>query len=268
MTIKKQGLPSARKHTFHFLEQAREVQAIYLNMDVEASELKKSRASYKQNNISISYVSYVISAISKAIEKFPEVNTSVHGKWHPKYISYDQVHAKFTINKQLGNQQIVVSNVIEDSNEKSLQTIQEHIDRMKKMPFETGESFESVRKLQSLPVWLGRIIYKQILNNPDERLRTQGSFTVTSLGHLPVQQIYPITSNTICFGIGGIIEKPVIKDGAIIVTSIMPLSMTFDHRAIDGALAAEFLNEVKTNLENWEEKQWQDDQKSLSMMSS
>ncbi|WP_347553118.1 2-oxo acid dehydrogenase subunit E2 (plasmid) [Pseudalkalibacillus hwajinpoensis] len=268
MTIKKQWLPPVRRHTFHFLEQAREVQAIYLNMDVEASKLKESRANHKQNNYSVSYVSYVISAISRAIEKFPEVNTSVQGKWRPKYISYDQVHAKFTINKQVGNQQIVVSNVIPKSNEQSIHMIQEHIDRMKQMPFERGNAFESVRKLQSLPVWLGRIIYKQILKNPDKRLKTQGSFTVTSLGHLPVQQLYPITSNTICFGIGGITEKPIIKDGAIIVTSILPLSMTFDHRAIDGALAAEFLNEVKTNLENWEEQQWQDDQKNLSMMSS
>ncbi|AEV19299.1 hypothetical protein GTCCBUS3UF5_19910 [Geobacillus thermoleovorans CCB_US3_UF5] len=267
MMSKKQALPFIRRHTFHFLEQAREVQPVYLSMDVDASAIKQSRATYKQANLSVSYISYVIAAISKAIERFPEVNTSVYGKWFPKHISYDQIYAKFTIDKRVGEQRIVVSSVIPNSNELSIHMIQEHIDRMKQATFQEGKAFESVRKLQSLPVWLGGIIYRQILKNAKKRLETQGSFTVTSLGHLPVQQFFPITSNTTCFGVGAITDKPIVKDGSIVVTPILPLNMTFDHRAIDGAVAAEFLHEVKTILEHWGNQQWQDDQKSLSMMS-
>ena len=44
MMSKKQALPFIRRHTFHFLEQAREVQPVYLSMDVDASAIKQSRA--------------------------------------------------------------------------------------------------------------------------------------------------------------------------------------------------------------------------------
>lgn len=262
------SLPSVRRHTFHFLEQAREVQPIFLSMDVDASVMKQSRESYKQDNISISYISYLILAISKAIETFQEVNTSVIGKWFPKHISYNQICAKFTIDKQVDDQRIVVSSVIPNANKQSIHNIQEHIDQMKKKSFQEEKSFEPVRKLQSLPVWLGGLIYQQILKKSDKRLETQGSFTVTSLGHTPVQQFFPITTNTTCFGVGAITDKAIIQNGSIVIKPIMPLSMTFDHRAIDGAVAAEFLHKVKLTLENWGDQPWQEDQKKLSMMLS
>lgn len=268
MTNEIKALPSVRRHTFHFLEQAREVQPVFLCMDVDASVMKKSRKHYKQYNISISYISYIILAISKAIENFPEVNTSVVGRWSPKQISYNQICAKFTIDKQVDNQRIVVSSVIPNANKESIHKIQEYIDQMKKISFQEEKSFEPVRKLQSLPVWLGRLIYKRILKKSDKRLKTQGSFTVTSLGHIPVQQFFPITSNTTCFGVGAIMDKAIIENGSIVIKPMMPLSMTFDHRAIDGAVAAEFLHKVKLTLENWGDQPWQEDQKKPSMMSS
>lgn len=265
MTNTRKVLPALRRHTFHFLEHAREIQPVYLSIDVDASNIMQSRASYKQANISISYISYVILAISKAIEVFPEVNISVQGKWFPKMISYNEISAKFTLDKMVKDQRIVVSSVIPKSNEKSVLGIQKVIEKMKNTSFQEEESFQGVRKLQKLPVWFGGMIYRQIIKKADKRLATQGSFTVTSLGHLPVDHFYPITSNTTCFGVGAITDKPIIKDGNLIVKPILPLCMTFDHRAIDGALAAEFLYSIKNMIENWGEEQWQEDQKGPSM---
>ncbi|MGC8948948.1 MAG: 2-oxo acid dehydrogenase subunit E2 [Thermoprotei archaeon] len=45
------------------------------------------------------------------------------------------------------------------------------------------------------------------------------------------------------------LEKPVIKDGQLITRKIMYLSLSFDHRIIDGAMAAEFVNTIKEYLE-------------------
>jgi pyruvate dehydrogenase E2 component (dihydrolipoamide acetyltransferase) len=71
-----------------------------------------------------------------------------------------------------------------------------------------------------------------------------GTFTISNLGHMKVDGFTPIINppQTAILGIGRIVEKPVVRKGEIAVGSIVTLSLTFDHRVIDGADAAKFLN--------------------------
>ncbi len=49
---------------------------------------------------------------------------------------------------------------------------------------------------------------------------------------------------------GRIVEKPVVKNGQIVIAKVLPLSLSFDHRVVDGAQAAEFLLDLKKFLES------------------
>jgi pyruvate dehydrogenase E2 component (dihydrolipoamide acetyltransferase) len=73
-----------------------------------------------------------------------------------------------------------------------------------------------------------------------------GTFTITNLGTYGVDAFTPIINpgETGILGIGRIMEKPVIHRGEIARRSMMMLSLTFDHRLIDGAPAAQFLQTV------------------------
>jgi len=51
-------------------------------------------------------------------------------------------------------------------------------------------------------------------------------------------------------GIGKILEKPVVRDGEIEIRKTLPLSLSFDHRVIDGAEAARFMNTIIDHLED------------------
>ncbi len=55
-------------------------------------------------------------------------------------------------------------------------------------------------------------------------------------------------------GLGGIHKRPVVVGDAIAIRDMVYLSLSFDHRLIDGAVADQFMAEVKKRLENWEEK--------------
>ena len=55
-------------------------------------------------------------------------------------------------------------------------------------------------------------------------------------------------------GLGGIHKRPVVVNDAIAVRSMVYLALSFDHRLIDGALADQFMAEVKRRLEGWDEK--------------
>ena len=79
-----------------------------------------------------------------------------------------------------------------------------------------------------------------------------GTFTITNYG--AVRGIYgtPIINypEVAILGIGRIQDMPIVKDGKVVVRKILPLSLSFDHRVVDGAEAARFLNTVIVRLED------------------
>jgi pyruvate dehydrogenase E2 component (dihydrolipoamide acetyltransferase) len=78
-----------------------------------------------------------------------------------------------------------------------------------------------------------------------------GTFTITNLGTYGIEIFTPIVNYPQCaiLGVGRVAERPVVMPGRIEARSIMYLSLSFDHRIIDGAPAAMFLQELKERLE-------------------
>ena len=80
---------------------------------------------------------------------------------------------------------------------------------------------------------------------------TGGTFTITNLGAYGIDAFTPIINapQVGILGVGRVVEKPGVYHGEITKRSMMFLSLTFDHRVIDGAPAAEFLRTVTSYLE-------------------
>nr|WP_278192893.1 dihydrolipoamide acetyltransferase family protein [Bacillus haynesii] len=78
------------------------------------------------------------------------------------------------------------------------------------------------------------------------------TFTITNLGAYGVEHFTPILNppETGILGVGRMYSAPVYHDGELTKGAILPLSLTFDHRALDGAPAAAFLSSVKNYLED------------------
>ena len=81
----------------------------------------------------------------------------------------------------------------------------------------------------------------------------QGStFTVSNLGMFGIGSFNSIINqpNSAILSVGAIVQKPVVKDGQIVVGNTMNLTLTSDHRTVDGAVGAQFLQTLKTFIEN------------------
>jgi pyruvate dehydrogenase E2 component (dihydrolipoamide acetyltransferase) len=89
----------------------------------------------------------------------------------------------------------------------------------------------------------GRATYEEV---------TGGTFTITNLGAYGIDAFTPIINppQVGILGVGRVVEKPVVYQGDITKRSMMFLSLTFDHRVIDGAPAAAFLHALKGHLED------------------
>ncbi len=80
---------------------------------------------------------------------------------------------------------------------------------------------------------------------------TGGTFTITNLGVYEIDAFSPLINPPECgiLGVGRIYEKPVGLNGQIVLRSMMALSLSFDHRLVDGAPAARFLQRIKQYIE-------------------
>jgi pyruvate dehydrogenase E2 component (dihydrolipoamide acetyltransferase) len=78
-----------------------------------------------------------------------------------------------------------------------------------------------------------------------------GTFTISNLGMYGVEQFTAVLNppQAAILAVGATEERAVVRDGQVVVKPMLTLTLTVDHRAVDGAPAAEFLQTVKTFLE-------------------
>jgi len=78
-----------------------------------------------------------------------------------------------------------------------------------------------------------------------------GTFTISNLGMYGIRFVLPIINSPQCgiLGVGEAQQRPVVRDGAIKVGTVMTLTASFDHRAVDGATGAHFLQALQELLE-------------------
>ncbi|HSL65684.1 MAG TPA: dihydrolipoamide acetyltransferase family protein, partial [Gaiellaceae bacterium] len=78
-----------------------------------------------------------------------------------------------------------------------------------------------------------------------------GTFTISNLGMYGVEQFVAVLNppQVAILAVGAAEEKPVVRDGELLIVPLMTMTLTCDHRAVDGAIASEFLATVKAYLE-------------------
>ncbi len=90
----------------------------------------------------------------------------------------------------------------------------------------------------------------------DKKLQPQdwegNTFTISNLGMYGIEEFTAIINppDSCILAVGGISQVPVVKDGAVVPGNVMKLTLSCDHRVVDGASGSEFLNTVKAYLEN------------------
>jgi pyruvate dehydrogenase E2 component (dihydrolipoamide acetyltransferase) len=174
----------------------------------------------KQNKIAekrgvhLTYMPFIVKAVVAALKQYPYLNSSV-----------DDEHEEITLKKYYNigvaadTPDGLIVPVVKDADQKDIFTIAQ-------------ETQNLTEKAQSREIGLSDL--------------KGGTFTITNIGFIGGTHATPITNypETAILATGRIRETPVVRDGHIVIRSIMPLSLSFDHRVIDGALAARFVNMI------------------------
>ncbi|RKS68189.1 2-oxoacid dehydrogenase/acyltransferase catalytic subunit [Actinomadura pelletieri DSM 43383] len=249
--MKTAPVPRERRHTLRFLDEIRVIAPVFLDTEVDMTAVRRHRERVRAEGGRLSTVTCVLHAAARVLAVHPEANAAVRGRVRPRLARYDTVNGKVTLDKTLGGQRVVLATVIDDLAGRDLADVQRHLDRFRAGDPATMPEFAAVRLFHRLPWPLGTLLYRLAVRPLGKRAETVGTFAVTSLGHRPVDGFYSVGGTTITLGLGRVTDRPVCRDGQIGVAPVMRLSLTFDHRVIDGAEAADVLAEIKDSLESF-----------------
>ncbi len=226
--IKLRGMRKAiSNHMVQSLTVAAQLSAM---SELEVTGLKKFReeliANEEQLGVRISYTDIYIKAAAKALKEIPMVNASIVDN---EIIIWEDINIGVAVALQvadvLGGGLIVP--VIRNADKKSLTEI-------------SMELKNTVKKARE-----GNLM-------PDDV--SGGTFTITSMGGMGSGWGFgtPIINQpqSAILQPGGIMDRPVVEDGEIVIRPMMPVSFTFDHRVVDGVPAGMFLGRFGQILQN------------------
>lgn len=187
---------------------------VTINMEVKADNLFNLRNKI-EGNPSLTII--MLKLVAKALKDSPEANATLEGD---KLTTYDSINIAVAIDTPFG----LLTPVLRDVDRKSI----------KQLLDEYGDLVERARN--------GGLKEKDFVG---------GTFTITNLGMLDVDSFTPIINppQIAILGINRIKDSIVIEDGLTKSVKTMYLSLSFDHRAIDGAPAARFLQRIKQYFE-------------------
>lgn len=190
----------------------------YLSIEINMERAMTVREQLNQNSeVRISYNDLVIRSVASALKKHAIINASWLG---------DRIRYNHDVN-------IGVAVAVEDG---LLVPVIKHADR-KTLSQINGE----------VKMLAGKAKDKKL--QPDEM---QGNtFTISNLGMFGIEEFTAIINppDACILAVGGIIQKPVVKNGEIVVGNTMKVTLSCDHRVVDGASGAQFLQTLKSILE-------------------
>ncbi|MFJ5927434.1 2-oxo acid dehydrogenase subunit E2 [Kitasatospora sp. NPDC092948] len=241
--------PSQRRHTLFFLDQIRDFAPVHLDTEVDATALTAVRQQAREAGSRRSVVAHVVFAAAGVLARHPEANSAIQGRLDPEVANFDTVSAKVTLDRELDGRRVVLATVIPDLQRATLADVQAHLDRVTAEDPNESPEFAPIRALRRLPWREALERFRAAAGRLELRPAVTGTFAVTSLGNSAVDGFHSVGGTTVTLGVGRIVDRPVVRDSKVVVAPVMRLSLTFDHRVIDGAEAAGVLTEIKEALE-------------------
>ena len=192
-------------------------------MDADLTEMvglySRNKAIYASEGVKLSYTAIILKVVSEALVNHPIIRTIVEREEYIRTLS--NIDIGIAVDADYG----LIVPVIRNVDRKDLSTV-------------CRDLAEAAARAKA-----GTLSPEEVRG---------GAFTISNVGMLNVKYFTPIlnTSQSAILGIGCLTQQPVIIDNGLHIRWIISLSLTYDHRIVDGAPAAKFLNEVRSKLES------------------
>jgi len=215
-----QGMTPFRKALATRMKQSKQfIPHFYISQEVDAAALVELRAQLKKENISLSVNDFIVKAVAVSLLEHPGMNSGFNSK-DQKLVFFKTIDISVAVSTEEG----IITPIIRYADCKNIGQI----------------SLET--KLLAKKARDGSLKVHEFKG---------GSFTISNLGMYGITELYPVINppQSSILGVGGIYEKPAIKNNKVVKSSAFMLSLSCDHRVVDGPGAAQFLKTLQKYLE-------------------
>ncbi|MGX6442106.1 dihydrolipoamide acetyltransferase family protein [Neobacillus sp. K501] len=190
--------------------------------EIDVTKLVAHRKKFKEvaagKGIKLTFLPYIVKALTSALREFPALNTSLDDA------TSEIIHKHYyNIGIAADTEKGLLVPVVKDADRKSVFTISNEINEL------AGKARD------------GKLAPNEMKG---------ASCTISNIGSAGGQWFTPVINHpeVAILGVGRIAEKPIVRDGEIVAAPVLALSLSFDHRMIDGATAQNALNHIKRLL--------------------
>lgn len=190
--------------------------------EIDVTKLVAHRKKFKEvaaaKGIKLTFLPYIVKALTSALREFPALNTSLDDA------TSEIVHKHYyNIGIAADTEKGLLVPVVKDADRKSVFSISNEINDL------AGKARD------------GKLAPNEMKG---------ASCTISNIGSAGGQWFTPVINHpeVAILGVGRIAEKPIVRDGEIVAAPVLALSLSFDHRMIDGATAQNALNHIKRLL--------------------
>ncbi|SHE38458.1 pyruvate dehydrogenase E2 component (dihydrolipoamide acetyltransferase) [Ferrithrix thermotolerans DSM 19514] len=207
-----------RKIAEHMVESVSKIPHVTTFDEVEISRLVELRSRLKplaeQQGVKLTYLPFIVKAAASLLRKYPYLNSSFDDEAQ-EIVLHQRVNFGIATATEAG----LMVPVVQDVDRRSVLDLAKEIDRLAASSRERTVTLDELRG---------------------------STFSVTNIGVVGGTAATPIINypDSAILGVYRLAKKPVVMDGAIEVGQILPLSLTFDHRIVDGETGARFLSEL------------------------
>jgi len=211
-------LTGVRKTIAERMTVSSQVPRITLVAETSASDLLELQRQYSSRGIGLSPTDVILKAVALALKAHPTINSSFEDD---QVKIFERINVGIAVATDHG----LLVPVVKDADKRSISEL-------------AAEVASLTQKARS-----------STLTEEDVK---GGTFTVTNLGMFDVDIFTPLINPPQCaiLGVGRIAERPVVVEGKVLPKPTMTLSLSFDHRIVDGVPAAKFLRTVKELVED------------------
>ena len=190
----------------------------FLSVDCDISEINKIRENVNKGDTNISINDFIIKASALALKKFPKANCSWNNDFIRFYNSYD-------ISVAVAVEDGLITPIVKNAISKGIEEISIEV------------------KLLASKAKNGEL-------SPEEY--SGGNFTVSNLGMFGIKNFNAIINppQSMILAVGKAEPRAVVRNNEITISNLMTVTLSCDHRAVDGALGAQWLNKFKDFIEN------------------
>lgn len=219
-------------------------------LEVDVTTARQFLREYKARmGESLSFTAFIISCLGQAVAEHKAVQAYRQGWRH--LVIFDDVDVAIVIEREVAGQKLPLLYVIRSVNRKTFRQIHKDI-----RAIQARDVTKSVLGFTALPfvpaVLFTRLLYRTLRTFPRLHKRVVGTVGVTAVGMFGKGRGWgiPVAASSLAVTLGGIVSRPAIIDGHLAARDYLCMTLSFDHRIIDGGPAARFAARLKELIEN------------------